>query len=638
MKRRRVELLPWIACLLFGAATWFWVERAMPDIDRSGLPQLVKAVAEVGRAPETTLGPAEFCERWTGLPLDQVDCRSGRALSNLSWQSSGEGQALLQTVRQEAGRTQAWLEGLRESVARSAAPGKSPAAALASLEARHAVAQGLAQGGPEPETPDEVTYRRTFERLLALCGMSYRAAAGEFRLVRWDIYRLADHAEIWQQRSSRLALWIPALPTALSLMAVVLAGAGYLRAGWPGLGMLAAYASLTALGVLIAADASTGFGAGSTHFHLSPLGGQFERQVLSLGCCHAVLLVLLLAGHRLAAVWVTLSRHLSGVALVVAASIASAYQGLSPAAGAECLKIGVALMATLLMVDQGRALHLARRYAPGTVRWTQLRPSMIQAALQARSSAGIVMRHIGAPLIILLLFALFTFTVSAVAFHDLGGSLVGILTLVVALFLVFGAWPAALSLGVLALAGSAIATSDKFQARLELMLQPMTASVSDFARLLAFADANSAAGFRLGELPWCNAEGTCLPIQVLSDYMPAVLSAAGGRTAGQLVLAGLSILMLGGAGLGLWRFLTGPANSKWPAMLACFLFTANFLQTMLTFLGNWRLVPLTGLGVPMVSIGWSSLLSSSLAIGALLASMATRPEQGDVSGARVASP
>ncbi len=40
------------------------------------------------------------------------------------------------------------------------------------------------------------------------------------------------------------------------------------------------------------------------------------------------------------------------------------------------------------------------------------------------------------------------------------------------------------------------------------MIDPMTASVSDFARLIAFTEASKPSGFGVGQIEWCSQEGT----------------------------------------------------------------------------------------------------------------------------------
>jgi cell division protein FtsW (lipid II flippase) len=49
-------------------------------------------------------------------------------------------------------------------------------------------------------------------------------------------------------------------------------------------------------------------------------------------------------------------------------------------------------------------------------------------------------------------------------------------------------------------------------------------------------------------------------------------------------------------------------------MVAFFMIWGTAMQTAVTFLGNWRIVPLTGLGAPLLSIGLSSALVPVIAL------------------------
>ena len=63
--------------------------------------------------------------------------------------------------------------------------------------------------------------------------------------------------------------------------------------------------------------------------------------------------------------------------------------------------------------------------------------------------------------------------------------------------------------------------TEKVEQRIDLMIEPMNASVSDFARLINFTKSESE-GILVG-YSWCNDHGVCLPLQVLSDYMPLLI-------------------------------------------------------------------------------------------------------------------
>jgi cell division protein FtsW (lipid II flippase) len=150
------------------------------------------------------------------------------------------------------------------------------------------------------------------------------------------------------------------------------------------------------------------------------------------------------------------------------------------------------------------------------------------------------------------------------------------------------------------------------------MIDPMTASVSDFARLIAFTEASKPSGFGVGQIEWCSQEGTCLPLQVLSDYVPTLINGMWGPDFTKFFFIFLIVFFLMMASLACWRFLTGNGGNRFIAMTAFFLLIASLFQTVVTFFGNWRLIPLTGLGTPLLSIGLSAMLAPTLAIALVL--------------------
>jgi len=62
------------------------------------------------------------------------------------------------------------------------------------------------------------------------------------------------------------------------------------------------------------------------------------------------------------------------------------------------------------------------------------------------------------------------------------------------------------------------------------------------------------------------------------------------------------------------------------AGIAFFLALGCLVQTVITFFGNWRLIPLTGLGMPLLSIGFSSSLATAVVIGISLSARAASLE------------
>jgi cell division protein FtsW (lipid II flippase) len=231
-----------------------------------------------------------------------------------------------------------------------------------------------------------------------------------------------------------------------------------------------------------------------------------------------------------------------------------------------------------------------------------------------------VLLHIAKPLLNFCIFGLVTLGAASLAFNDLGGALISTLMMITALFLAFGSRPTWVMLFLLSISAAMLSFTDKLQGRIDLMIAPMTASVSDFARLLAYSEASKLNGFGLGQLAWCNQEGTCLPIQVLSDYIPTVLNGIAGPYGTLLIFLGLCSFFIAIAGVSCWRFMTQQGIGRLIGVVTFFLLMASIIQTLLTFLGNWRFIPLTGVGAPLLSIGLSSILAPTLALGLFLTS------------------
>ena len=72
------------------------------------------------------------------------------------------------------------------------------------------------------------------------------------------------------------------------------------------------------------------------------------------------------------------------------------------------------------------------------------------------------------------------------------------------------------------------------------------------------------------------------------------------------------------AAVACWTYLTGRGNARMASMVAFFLLIATLLQTVITFFGNWRWIPLTGLGVPLIGIGVSTMLAPTLGLALML--------------------
>jgi cell division protein FtsW (lipid II flippase) len=377
---------------------------------------------------------------------------------------------------------------------------------------------------------------------------------------------------------------------------------------------MAGYAVLTWLGLLIAADASVHYGQGSSVFPLNPLGNQLNRQMLVGGISASIMTTVLLVAPWVGQAIALATQYLGTTMLGLIVLMGCAYALQGPALGSETLKLGVSVMAGLLTAAFGRSVHATAQIAPAALRPWRLMKTLRRNPLGVQDPVDVIAAQLNRPLLQFTVFCGMGISAAALVFHDLGAALVTAIVAVTTLYMVFGSRLA----GAVLLAGMLMAAlmsqTEKVQGRIALMMDPLSASVSDFARLLAFSNATHENAFNLGNIAWCSGGGVCIPLQALSDYMPVVLSSVLGMQ-GTFVffLVYLTAMMALAAWL-MRQFLTRQGSTRALSMMAFFMLWGTATQTVVTFLGNWRIIPLTGLGTPLLSIGLSSSLVPVIAL------------------------
>jgi cell division protein FtsW (lipid II flippase) len=292
------------------------------------------------------------------------------------------------------------------------------------------------------------------------------------------------------------------------------------------------------------------------------------------------------------------------------------YAAISPAAGSESLKIWVCGLAGLVVVRYARQAYLAREVLEGFMSMGGLVSALFGAAASP-SAARDIHRHFLRAFGGVFLLALLVVGAAAVAFKDFGGALISAAVFLALIFIIFGWRFLALAMGLGVVLSAAAMLTERVMGRLLLMLEPMQAAVSDFARLIKFAEGGQPSGYGLGQIQWCSHEGACLPLQSLSDYLPTILLGLFGDKTALLLLALVLIvygLLLVVAVRGLAM---GLRQSRALYAIGFFLLIATAIQTLVTGLGNLRLIPLTGLGLPLLSLGLSSFLSVAIGLGLL---------------------
>lgn len=628
LKRTSLVLMFCVGICAFQA---FMLWRYLPDAASSRDVRLAEVLADSKHQASELIPAQAFCEAWTKHPSADIDCRTARSIENLQAQQGPEAEEVLkQTVIQARERITV-LQTLRKDIAQSLSDSAQATLVLQALDMRLENAMPKIQQLELQVQQKDISltsYAAMFELLLDLEGQSYQSIKGSFRNKRWDVAQLIQHQTETMQRGQELQLALKWLPLLLLPFSVCLLALSYWRAQFVGVVCMAFYLVATLLGLLITADASVHFGENSLFYPLNPLGNQLYRQIGITGFGYVVLMFVLIARRPIEMLMRFVLQHSLVNTCLIASFVIGAYLMQSPAIGSESMKLGVAILAGVVMTDQSRVLHLIRKYAPDALSFSKVLQRVKPAHDQTLDATARVLKHIAKPLGIFCLYALVTLGSASLLFNDLGGALISTLMVIITLFLTFGSRPTLLAFGVLSLLAALLSLTDKLQGRIELMLAPMTATVSDFARLLAFTEASSPHGFGLGNIAWCNQEGTCLPIQVLSDYMPTAINGVSGPWVTLLVFLALCTFFLTIAAVSCWRFITRQGVERLISIVTFFLLTATLIQTILTFLGNWRLIPLTGMGTPLLSIGLSSVLAPTLALGFFLAFSAASQSGG----------
>jgi cell division protein FtsW (lipid II flippase) len=614
MPTRLPLVLGFTLALCLGLATWLLFPK--PGDSRE-LALATATASWVRPAAPTTFSAEAFCTLWTGQPLDKVDCRSGYDMSSLLPQTSEQAPAAWAQALEFVGQRQSLLQSLLNhlNTFRADQPRLTPAvlALQSRLDAWSERAQQLSLRN-ERTPPVLADYSDMFLLLLEQQGQHYEASTGRFKTIQWHMVRSADQPSTLHARSTWLAVHLAWLPFAVFFSTALLLGLGWWRARWLGWGLTAGYMVLSWLSLLVVADASVHFGEGSSVFHLNPLGNQLNRQmgvglisllIISVGLCLA-------PWCRRAIHLATQHVGLTMLGLIMLTGFAYAAHG--PALGSEALKLGTSVMAGLMTAAFGRSVHITANIAPVALKpWTLL-SALRPLPTKVLDPVHVVSAQLSQPLLQFTAFCAVGVGAAALVFNDLGAALVTAILALTALYIVFGSRIANLMLLLGVMMAAIMSQTDKVQGRIALMLDPLTASVSDFARLLAFSNAAYDSGFSLGKIEWCSGAGVCIPLQALSDYMPVVLTGVLGARGTYLFFA---LYLLAMVGLMAWlvrQFLTHQGHTRALAMMAFFMIWGTAMQTAVTFLGNWRIVPLTGLGAPLLSIGLSSALVPVIAL------------------------
>lgn len=619
-------LKSFLAAALLGAFLWSVLTFGLPTdrvpreaiwLDSRGSVESLDSRTPASNRGEPIFLAERLCAVYLGLPSDQSDCGLGKVL--MADASINVNPSALKVALQQTQEGLARYEALRAAVLRVSSGHLLSYWMVGLVDQRiERIRVRTQESSPG--------YVNLFHALLLVEGVRYDSLSGKFSSVPWDVARVINEPDRLTEQASRLTTAIAVMPGLLALSGGLVGWFVWRRLGLLAFAVASGLLMVVALGLIIMADASLRFGEGAVGFALNPFTYALPRQLMVVLSAIVCFMACLLAAKPISRTLEVLSNRLGLVALFGAASVPLLYAAISPAAGSEALKIWVCVLAGLVVVRYARQAYLAREVLDGFMSLRGLTNGLFGSRF-APSAVRDIHEHFLRAFGGIFLLALVVVGASALAFKDFGGALISAAVFLALIFIIFGWRFLLLAMGLGAVLSGAAMLTERVMGRLLLMLEPMQAGVSDFARLIKFAEGGQPGGYGLGRIQWCSYEGACLPLQSLSDYLPTILLGLFGDQLALLLLVGVITVY----GLLLVASVRGMAmglrQSRALYAIGFFLLMATAIQTVVTGLGNLRLIPLTGLGLPLVSLGLSSFLSVAIGLG-LLAGARAQSSQG----------
>jgi len=377
-------------------------------------------------------------------------------------------------------------------------------------------------------------------------------------------------------------------------------------------------------GLTITRDASLHFGIESSLFDLSPFRQILERQLNISAAAIGLFFICLLGSTPISKLLNISFEKISFIKTTATLMTVTtfAYLFFGPAIGSETFKLSSCIITATLLYRYGRTIELAQeRFG---IKRLFGQPLNYLSKLEIKSNISRKSINLkdyfsfyvsGKIMFQIFMLGLLIIIVSTV-FSDLGGSLIAAAIFTFSLFILLGKnFAIPLIVIFAALCTLIYNISEKIQSRVQLMTEPMKANISDFARLIQFDQGAQPTGYAFGQIKWCSTEGVCLPLQSLSDYMPTLLSGSIGKVYSLLFIVTFALVLLL---LTYQCFISAWQNNeskRYLRLVSAMLCMAALFQLIVTVLGNLRVIPLTGLGTPLISIGLSSSITASIGIG-----------------------
>ncbi|MDA9689046.1 FtsW/RodA/SpoVE family cell cycle protein [Betaproteobacteria bacterium] len=458
-------------------------------------------------------------------------------------------------------------------------------------------------------------YKKLFLVSLELDGNIYSQVTGEFKKVSWGVGTILEQGDNFAATHERITVFKKylSLVAIFPLMFIV-----YFFIEYKSKTMLIYFVSLCSsicISLYIGLDASINFGLTSSKFIISPFVDIFERQIVISMVGYSLLFISVFYFDYFRSLIGRMHLHQEKLVFFGIVFVVAGYSSFSAAMGSEIMKVFVILFSSFMTCRYSREIFLIQKYC--NYAFNKINFKKILFKEKDSNKKIIVSEYLNSYVIRgFLYFVLMTSTfifLSLFIFNDIGGVFITLVLVMILVSIVFGLRFFFFWIVIMVILGLIGSFTEKINQRIELMLEPMNASVSDFARLINFT--NSESDDILVGNSWCNDHGVCLPLQVLSDYMPLLIEKVFGFGGALFLLTVLTALFCFVATKSFYIFLTGEKENRLPSILIFYMSCSSIIQIILSTFGNWRLIPLSGISLPFMSIGFTAMILPCLTFG-----------------------
>ncbi|MAF82443.1 MAG: hypothetical protein CMK52_06065 [Proteobacteria bacterium] len=471
-------------------------------------------------------------------------------------------------------------------------------------------------------------YQSLFLVSLELDGNIYSKVTGEFKKVSWGVGTILEQGEKFGATHERITIFKKylSLVAIFPLMLIV-----YFFIEYQSKTMLLYLVSLCSsicISLYIGLDASINFGLTSSKFIISPFVDIFERQIFISIVGYSLFFISVFYFDYFRSFIERMHLHQKKLVFIGIIFVFAGYSSFSAAMGSEIMKVFVILFSSFMTCRYSREIFLIQKYCSYAFNKINLKSIFLK---ESDSNKKIVVSEYLNSYVIrgFLYFVIMTSTfvfLSLFIFNDIGGVFITLVLVMILVSIVFGLRFFFFWILIMVILGVIGSFTEKVQQRIGLMMEPMNASVSDFARLINFTKSESE-GILVG-YSWCNDYGVCLPLQVLSDYMPLLIEKVLGFGGALFILIALAACFGYVAAKSFYIFLAGEKENRLSSILIFYMSCSSIIQIILSTFGNWRLIPLSGISLPFMSIGFTAMILPCLTYGLFVGMNMTRKRLG----------